>query len=155
VARRFGLPPTVIERAERFLSREDQSFEELVKKLNDERAALDLARQAADHRTREADVLREKLEEELLAAKDRERRTLSREAEHLMAQVRRARDELRGVQQRLRAKKLDDAQIREAERALDRAAAEVAIGSELEALVARDVPAHADAPPHELKRGTK
>jgi DNA mismatch repair protein MutS2 len=155
VARRFGLPSTVLERAERFLSREDQSFEELVKKLNDERAALDLARQAAQERTRDAEALRAKLEEELVAAKEREKRTLSREAEQLMAAVRRARDELRAVQQKIRAKKLDEAQVREAERALDRAAAEVAIGSELEALVARGAPTHADAPPEELKRGMK
>ena len=50
VARRFGMPSTVIERAERFLTREDQSFEAVVKKLHDERAALELARAAAEER---------------------------------------------------------------------------------------------------------
>ncbi len=44
VARRYGLPSTVIERAERFLTREDQSFEAVVRKLHLERAALELAR---------------------------------------------------------------------------------------------------------------
>ncbi len=58
VARRFGMPGTVIERAERFLSHEDVSFESVVKKLNDERAALDLARHAAETREREAEAAR-------------------------------------------------------------------------------------------------
>src|SRR5262249_2139673 len=40
VARQFGMPQTVIDRAQRFLSREDQNFESLVQKLNDERRAL-------------------------------------------------------------------------------------------------------------------
>ena len=105
------------------------SFEELVKKLNDERAALDLARQAAEAREREAEELRARLEEELAAAEDREKRTLSREAEQLMASVRRAREELRVVQARLRAKSIDEpAALREAMKTLDRVAEEVAIG---------------------------
>ena len=54
VARRYGMPATVIERAERFLTREDQSFEAVVQKLHDERAALALARAAAEQREGEA-----------------------------------------------------------------------------------------------------
>jgi DNA mismatch repair protein MutS2 len=137
VARRFGLPQTVIDRATRFLSREEQSFEELVKKLNDERAALDLARQAAERREREANEVRVRLDAELAQTKDRERRALSKETEELMASVRRAREELRAVQQKLRSKRLDEASAREAEKALDRVAREVAIGSDLDALVAK------------------
>src|SRR4029079_6300292 len=74
VARRFGLPDTVISRAERFLTREEHNFETLVKRLNDERAALDLARQAADAREKEALALKLRLEEELREAKEREGR---------------------------------------------------------------------------------
>jgi DNA mismatch repair protein MutS2 len=155
VARRFGLPPTVIERATRFLSREEQSFEDLVRKLNDERAALDLARQAAAAREREADVLVVRLAGELRDAKDREKRTLSREAEQLMASVRRAREELRVVQQRLRAKKLDEPAARDAMKTLDRIAAEVALGSELEALVAKPQPDREPLRREELRKGAK
>src|SRR4029079_4020677 len=50
VARRFGLPETVIARAERFLTREEHNFETLVKKLKDERAARALARKAPEAR---------------------------------------------------------------------------------------------------------
>lgn len=145
VARKFGLPGTVIERAEKFLSREDIQFETVVKKLNDERAALELARAAAARREAEADELRSRLEGELAQARDREQRQLSKEAESLLGAVRRSREELREVQARLRSKKLDIASAKEAEKALDRVAAKVAIGGELEPLVARETSADASA----------
>lgn len=145
VARKFGLPSTVIERAEKFLTREDIQFESVVKKLNDERAALELARGAAARREAEADELRQQLDVELRAARDREQRQLSKEAESLLGAVRRSREELREVQARLRAKKLDIATAKEAEKALDRVAAKVAIGGELEPLVSRGDAAARDA----------
>ena len=132
VARRFGLPGTVIDRAERFLSREDVQFESVVRKLNDERAALEIARNDAARREAEASVLVQKLEEELRQARDRERRTISQESEALLGQVRRAREELREVQKTLRGKKPDAQALREAEKVLDRIAARVAIGGDLE-----------------------
>lgn len=138
VARKFGLPGTVIERAEKFLTREDIQFESVVKKLNDERAALELARAAAARRETEAEALRAQLEDELRNARDREQRQLSKEAESLLGAVRRSREELREVQARLRAKRLDVASAKEAEKALDRVAAKVAIGGELEPLMMRD-----------------
>jgi DNA mismatch repair protein MutS2 len=145
VARKFGLPITVIERAERFLSREDVQFESVVRKLNDERAALEIARANASRREDEATALRDRLAGELRAAEDRERRHLSKEAESLLGAVRRAREELREVQQRLRSKKLDAAAVKEAERSLDRVASQVAIGGALEPLVASSRAAQSNA----------
>lgn len=136
VARRFGMPATVIERAERFLSRDERDFETVVKKLHDERAALELARAAADDREREAAATRTRLEAEVQAARTRDQRALSDEARELMDRLRRAREELRGAQARLRAKKIDAAGLRSAAAAIDRVAREVAIGGPLEPLVA-------------------
>ena len=159
VARKFGLPSTVIERAEKFLSREDVQFESVVKKLNDERAGLELARAATARREAEAEELRDQLAGELRAARDREQRLLSKEAESLLAAVRRARDELREVQARLRSKKLDLASAKEAEKLLDRVAAQVAIGGELEPLLAKDGGVQAEHPtiadPSTLKKGAR
>lgn len=161
VARKFGLPGTVIERAEKFLTREDIQFESVVKKLNDERAALELARAAAARREDEANALRLELEEELRQARDREQRQLSKEAESLLGAVRRSREELREIQARLRAKKLDVAGAKEAEKALDRVAAKVAIGGELEPLLASGNAAataeqeRAVADASTLKKGTR
>jgi DNA mismatch repair protein MutS2 len=70
VASKFGLPSTVIERAERFLGQEDVHFETVVKKLNDERAALELARADAERRAEEVEALRRSLAEELERSKD-------------------------------------------------------------------------------------
>ncbi len=137
VAARYGLPSTVIERAQRFLSREDQNFESLVKKLNAERAALELARHAAEQREEEAARAQTRLEAEIAVAKDRETRLVSREAEALLASLRRAKDDLRAAQAKLRSRKPDDAALREAARAIDRVAGQASIGGELEAVTMR------------------
>ncbi|MGH7437928.1 MAG: Smr/MutS family protein, partial [Polyangiaceae bacterium] len=128
VARRFGIPGPVIERAERFLTREDQSFEQVVKRLDDERAALELARLAAQKTEEQAREARDRLDGELRALKEREKKTLSDEAAELLDRLRRAREELRAAQARLRSKKIDAAGLREAERALDHVSGEVAVG---------------------------
>jgi DNA mismatch repair protein MutS2 len=156
VARRYGMPGSVIDRAERFLTREDQSFEAVVKKLHDERAALELARSAADDRESQARHAQTRLDAELLAVKSRERRVLSEEAADLMERLRRAREDLREARARLRAKKVDAQGLRDAERTIDRVAGEVAMGGPLERLVARVE----DAPRErlralDLKRGAR
>jgi DNA mismatch repair protein MutS2 len=156
VARRFGMPNTVIERAERFLTREDRSFESIVKKLHDERAALELARSAADQREIEARAAVARFDAEVAAAKSREKRALSEEARELMDRLRGAREDLRGAQARLRAKRIDPPALREAERAIERVAGEVAIGGALEALVARvDEAPRAPVKSAELRKGAR
>jgi DNA mismatch repair protein MutS2 len=156
VARKFGLPSTVIERAERFLSREDVHFETVVKKLNDERAALEIARADAERREKEADDLRRELAGELRAAKDREQRHVSKEAESLLGAVRRAREELREAQAKLRAKKLDVGTVKEAQVAIDRVAAQVAVGGALDPTpLARPSPAPGPAEGPPLKKGAR
>lgn len=164
VARTFGLPGTVIERAEKFLSREDLHFETVVRKLNDERAALELARAAAVRREAEAAELKQRLEGELRAAREREERLLSKEAAVLLDTVRRAREELREVQAKLRSKKLDAPGARDAEKVLDRLAGLGALGGTLEPLLTKnraggpppeDDGADARAPNASLKRGDR
>ncbi|HEV3191793.1 MAG TPA: Smr/MutS family protein, partial [Polyangiaceae bacterium] len=156
VARRFGMPATVIERAERFLAREDHNFETLVQKLHDERSALALARGAAEDREREAVQARAALEAELERARSRERKALSQEARDLVERLQRARDDLRDAQARLRSKKADAPSVREAERAVERAAGEFAIGGPLEHLV-NPIPAieRELLPAIELRKGAR
>jgi DNA mismatch repair protein MutS2 len=156
VAKRYGLPSTVLERAERFLSREDQSFESLVKKLNAERAALELARAAAEQREREAGQMRDRLEGEIRAAKEREGRIVTREAEALLAGLKRAKDDLRAAQAKLRTKKIDEGALREAGRAIDRVAAQASLGGELESVTMRaDTMARRAVPREELRKGAR
>ncbi len=145
VARRYGLPATVIERAERFLTREDQSFEAVVQKLHDERAALTLARAAAEQREGEARGARDRADAELENARSREKKMLSEEAAELMDRLRRAREDLRDARARLRSRKVDAEGLREAERAVERVAGEVAIGGALGGLVAGAAPEDGEA----------
>lgn len=149
VARRFGMPEIVLERAERFLTREDRSFEAVVKRLHDERAALELARAAAEQREREAHIARTELEAERASLRDRERRTLSEDARALMARLRRAGEELRDARARLRVTKVEPAELKEAERSLERVSREFAIGGALEALAVPEV-----ATPRETMQST-
>lgn len=136
VARRFGVPETVLERAERFLSREDKSFEELVRRLNDERAALELARAAAEAKAKESEELSARLAAEIERARARTHDDVAREAEQVLRGVRRAREELRAAQAVLRGKKPDPRALREVERSIDRLGGEFAVGGSLEPLVA-------------------
>ena len=136
VATRYGMPSTVIERASRFLSREDQSFATLVRELDAERAALELAREAADAREAEAASAKVRLDAEIEAAKDREKRLVSREAEALLASLRRAKEDLRAAQAKLRGK--SDAQsVRQAARVIDQVASLMTLGGELESVTMR------------------
>jgi DNA mismatch repair protein MutS2 len=132
VARRFGIPSTVIERAERFLSREAVTFDQMVEKLAAERGALELARADAE---REAASLREKQKElagEIERLTSKERAAITREGEALMASVKRAREELRAAQARLRGGRLTEDDLRAATRAIDAVAHKTSIGGELE-----------------------
>jgi DNA mismatch repair protein MutS2 len=158
VARRYGLPATVLERAERFLTREDQSFEAVVQKLHDERAALALARAAAEQREGEARSARARADAELETAKSRAKKILSEEAAELMDRLRRAREDLRDARARLRSRKLDAEGVRESERAVARVASEVAIGGPLGHLVAGAGDGEAQREPvstPELRKGTR
>jgi DNA mismatch repair protein MutS2 len=57
---------------------------------------------------------------------------LSREGEELLARLRRAKEDLRAAQAKLRGKKPDEAEVREAARALVRVSQDVAVGGALE-----------------------
>jgi len=155
VAQRYGLPSTVLERAERFLLREDQGFEALVKRLHDERAALELARRAMEQEAAESAVLRARLSAELEAAKAREKRALSEEGADLLERLRRARDDLREARARLRSKKADATTVREAERAIERVAGEVALGGALERVVSNGSPLAEPPPVGEVRKGMR
>lgn len=140
VARRFGMPPTVIERAERFLGREDREFEALVRRLNDERSALELARAAAEDRERNAAAAEQRLNAEREAAKSREIHLLSGEARELLNRVHDARRQLRDAQARLRPRKPDPEAVREAEEVIMRLESDVQIAGLVDAGRAADAP---------------
>jgi len=132
VAARFGLDPTVLARAHELLPDRAREREVAVKKLEQERLALERERaelrgELALAAAARADLERDK--EQLLAAANQE---LGREARELTAVVRAARAEVRDARQKLRQSGLEPALLREAERTVSRAATHVALGGTLE-----------------------
>jgi DNA mismatch repair protein MutS2 len=157
VARRFGIPGTVIERAETFLSREDRTFEETVQKLDDERRALAISRAEAERKALELDERRRELDERIEQAKAKEMRDLTREAEALRKGIERAREALRDAQGTLRQKRIEPHELRAAERTIDKVGRELALGGSLEPLVNKKAaePPRSPIASESLKKGAK
>ena len=153
VARRFGVPEAVLERAAAFLQREDRDFDEVVKKLHDERRALDLARAAAAARESAAAARERELAEEIERVRARKTEELSDDLDGLRAQVRKARDELRAAFSKIRGKKSEASDLKAAERTVDEVAAKVALGGELDR--PRDAPPGAPLSEAEVRKGAR
>jgi DNA mismatch repair protein MutS2 len=155
VARRFGIPGTVIERAERFLSRDALSFDEMVDKLQAERRALELARADAERDAEAARAKQRELARELDRLAGKERAAITQEGAELLAALKKAREELRAAQARLRSPKATDEDMRAATRAIDAVAHKASIGGELEPRSAADAAERAPVPASELKVGLR
>jgi DNA mismatch repair protein MutS2 len=132
VARRFGVPSLVVERAEAYLSGGERTFENTVRALNDERRAMELARSAAEEEHARALELRRRIEIELETLRARDRQTVGKETEALLSAVRRAREDVREAQARLRGARDDRDAIRAVERDVAQVSARVAVGGDLE-----------------------
>ena len=102
VARRFGLPPELVARAEALLGDRRAGIEELLTAVAEERRRLDLERAAADTARREAERARRDAEGAERAAKAREAQLRRGAHDDAVAALRRTRDELDELKQRLR-----------------------------------------------------
>jgi DNA mismatch repair protein MutS2 len=141
VARQYGISDDVVTRAERFLAPEVRSLDEELRRAHEQRVAAELAREAAERDRERAAALSAQLEDEVRRARERERKELSEEAARLSAAILRAKEELRSAQAKLRAKRPEEGQLRDAQRSLDRASSGMAIGGELESLLVAPPPA--------------
>lgn len=154
VARRYGIPATVLERAERFLTREAVDFEQMVERLAAERRALELARADAEREAEAARKRQRELQGEIARLREKERAVISKEGEAVLGGLRRAREELRAAQARLRGRPSEE-DVRAAAKALDAVGQKVAIGGELEP-PPREAPAPRGAlAPAAIKVGAK
>ncbi|MRG92656.1 endonuclease MutS2 [Polyangium spumosum] len=154
VARRFGIPGTVLDRAERFLSTETVRFEDMVAKLQAERNALELARASAE---REAGIARDKqraLDEELARLKAEERRYITEAGREIVESIRKARQDIRDAQARLRAKPTAE-DLRAAARAIDAVAQKTSTFGELEPQGRDEGLSRGTLAPSEIRVGTR
>ncbi len=154
VARRFGIPGLLIDRAERFLSRDALKFEQMVHKLVAERHELETARDAV---RREADDLAKQraivdLEIERLRAK--ERTALTEQGQALLESVRRAREEVRLATAKLKSMPSQE-DVRAATRMIDTVAQKVALGGELSFETVPDAPERAPVAASGIKVGSR
>jgi len=134
VALRHGLPEAVIARAKALLPTETLQREATLRELSREQTALDAIRHAAELDRRESSALREALESERRAFRERAAREVEREVRELQVAVRSARKELEDARVRLRTIGAEPGALRELERNVNQIAARVAIGGELSRL---------------------
>ncbi|HTQ04844.1 MAG TPA: Smr/MutS family protein [Polyangiaceae bacterium] len=132
VAARFGLDQAVLARAHELLPDRALEREQAVKRLEQERLVLERERaelrgELALAQAARADIERER--ERTLAQANTE---LGREARELVSVVRAARADVREARERLRREGRDETAVRDAERAVSRAATHVALGGTLE-----------------------
>jgi DNA mismatch repair protein MutS2 len=132
VAARFGLEPSLIARAHELLPDRAREREEAVKRLEQERLALERERAELRGELALAAAARADVERERERAVRQANDELGREARELTAIVRAARGDVRDARQRLRSGGLDATSLRDAERAVSRAATHVALGGTLE-----------------------
>lgn len=132
VAARFGVPASVVERAQALLPERALDREELVQKLEAERSALEAARAEAEEELRRQRQLRAEIEAERKKARDEERARLAAESRELLGEVRRARAELSEVKKRVSRGEVGPGELKQAEKSVNAAASHVAIGGALE-----------------------
>ncbi|MCC6897940.1 MAG: Smr/MutS family protein [Polyangiaceae bacterium] len=133
VAARYGIPASIVERAQALLPRRALDREELVQKLEAERALLETTRAAAEDELRRQRQLTAEIEAERKKARDEERARLSAESRDLLGEVRRARAELTEAKRRVTRGEVGKDELKAAEKSVNQAASHVAIGSALEA----------------------
>lgn len=132
VARRFGVPGALIDRAETLLSADTLQVSKIVERLAAERSELEAAR---DKLQRDIDAVAEKqrvLDAELERATAKDKGTMQRESEALVVAVKKAREDLRAAHSQIRAQRLEEKSLAEAEKVIERVGASIAIGGSLE-----------------------
>jgi DNA mismatch repair protein MutS2 len=154
VARRFGIPNVVLEKAEKFSSRDAANFEEVVNKLHAERAALEMAREAAQRATEAAQEKQRQLNAELLRLQGIERGILTDAGRELFDSLKKARTTLREVEGKLRGKPtIDD--LRDAARAIDVAAKRITALEESDPAPIVDIPTPGAISPGVIRAGMR
>jgi DNA mismatch repair protein MutS2 len=132
VARRHGLPEALVARAGRLLPDTSRRRELLLQELERKQVELEDVRREVEREREQLAELSRQMELEQRRWAERERAELSRAGQELTRAVREARAEVQRVTKEIGQKAQDRQELRQAERAIDRAASLVALGSELD-----------------------
>ena len=128
VARRFGIPSTVIERAQKSLSEEALTLGQMMDRLAADQRGVEKARRDVEEDREKVAVERAALDAERERLARREELALARETDELRTSVRSARERLRVAEKRLKTDKLDAREVAETEKEIDKVARTVSIG---------------------------
>jgi DNA mismatch repair protein MutS2 len=131
VARRHGVPETIVDRAEQLLPDALLESRALNRQLDEQRERHQAAAAGLEAEQREVASLREQLAHERRRSEREERDQLGREAQALLAEVREARSRLREAERRLSRSTSDAGALRDAKRATNEAARFVSIDGKL------------------------
>jgi DNA mismatch repair protein MutS2 len=155
VAKRYGVPEDVIERAADLIPVQTLRRDALLADAEADRERAAAERRAAEHDAREQRRLKAELDAEVRRAREQERARLVREATDLSSAVRDARALLRTATSKLKKTDLSRDELREAAKDVNLAAREAAVGSPVEQAVRKEpaTPAGARAPTLNLSPG--
>jgi DNA mismatch repair protein MutS2 len=131
VAKRFGIPDSVLELAERILPEQARDFERLVRELGERSQALAAERAELTQLRAELTALRLEERTRLDRLKREGDTQIARETAELMQEVKGARAELERVRARIKAEAASKQELAEADKSLGKVAARVALGGDL------------------------
>ncbi len=135
IASRFGMPASIVGRAQELLPERAADREGLVQRLEHERHLLETARRLTDEELMRQRQLTTQMEEERRKARAEERARLADDARELSVAVREARARLRQLDKRLSGGETSRKEIRGLEREVDDAARHIAVGSALDSVI--------------------
>lgn len=159
VARRYGIPPAILERAEQILPEHAREFERLRSELANAQAGLTRERAAVAAERAELTQVLEREKARLAELKHKGDAAIAREVERLQHEVNAARGDVERARIRLRAENAARQEVDDAERKLAQVAGRVALGGDLAvAAGAKAAPGRRDGrgvAEHQLKPGVR
>lgn len=125
VAERFGLPKSVVARAQEIVPEQSKHFDSLIRKLGTRLTDADVRAEELETELRKAEQARRAVEAELEKQKARDKKALGQEAQRVFEELRQGRLELERVKKELRNKRHDADSLRAAGQRLNEAAQKV------------------------------
>jgi DNA mismatch repair protein MutS2 len=113
VAARFGLPSSVIERAQQIVPEQSKHFDRLVGRLDARLAEVDTRAEQLGGELRQAEQARRAVETELEKQRARDKKVLAQEAQRVLEQLREARHEIERIKKELKQQRLAPDGVRE------------------------------------------
>ncbi len=154
VARRFGAPVSVIERAKQILPGGVRDLTKAVEALDAERRKAALEYQALADARHAADDSRRRHDEEISRLCQKQTELLDKETGELWAAIRRAREKVREVETSIRRRRTDAAAVTRARKAINEVAEDLDPGGKLSRDDPEQLPGR-PASPDDIKPGTQ